>query len=99
MAYTLGSIGMNGSPKSVENVGTGSVIPRSVPATLDVNPVTKWYIAASLLSLEIGGSTPKLSAVRKMTAFGIPPTPGIAALLMYSIGYPTRVLSVILLSL
>ena len=35
-AYTLGSIGMNGSPNNVENVGTGSVIPLSVPASFAV---------------------------------------------------------------
>ena len=45
---------MNGSPNNVENVGCGSVIPRSVPASLDVNPVTKWYIAAFSSNLEIG---------------------------------------------
>ena len=81
---------MNGSPKSVENVGTGSVIPTSVPATFDVNPVTNWYIAASLESFEIGGSTPNESHVRKITTLGIPPTPGIAAFGINSTGYPTR---------
>lgn len=55
-------------------------MPCSVPATFDVNPVTKWYIAASLLSREMGGKTPKLSAVRKMMTVGMPPLPGWAAL-------------------
>ena len=72
--------GINGSPNSVLKVGCGSLIPRSVPASLEVNPVTKWYIAAFSSSLEIGGSTPKASAVRKITTFGIPPFPGICAL-------------------
>ena len=36
-----GSSGRNGSPKQVENVGTGSVTPISVPATLEVKPDTK----------------------------------------------------------
>ena len=75
-----GAKGMNGSPKRVEKVGIGSVMPCSVPATFDVNPVTKWYIAASLLSREMGGKTPKLSAVRKMITVGMPPLPGWAAL-------------------
>ena len=73
---------MKGSPNNVENVGTGSVIPLSVPANLDVKPVTKWYIAAFLSNLEIGGNTPKASAVKKITTFGMPPIEGIAALLM-----------------
>ena len=77
---------MNGSPNSVENVGTGSLMPISVPATLDVKPVTNWYIAASFESREIGGSTPNESQVRKMTTFGMPPMPGIAAFGMYSTG-------------
>ena len=79
-AYTLGSIGINGSPKHVENVGTGSFTPNSVPASFAVNPVTKWYIAASWLNLEIGGNTPKESAVKNITTFGIPPTPDNSAL-------------------
>lgn len=71
---------MNGSPNRVEKVGCGSVMPRSVPASLEVKPVTKWYIAASSSRREIGGRTPNASAVRKMTTFGMPPTPGMAAL-------------------
>ena len=77
---------MNGSPNNVENVGNGSLMPLSVPATLDVNPVTNWYIAASWSSLEIGGNTPKASAVKKITTLGTPPTPGIWAFWIYSIG-------------
>ena len=68
---------MNGSPNNVENVGCGSVTPLSVPANLDVKPVTKWYIAAFLSSLEIGGNTPNASAVKNTTTFGIPPLEGI----------------------
>ena len=40
-AYTEGSRGRKGSPKQVEKVGTGSVTPISVPATLLVKPDTK----------------------------------------------------------
>ena len=40
-AYTEGSSGRKGSPKQVEKVGTGSVTPISVPATLLVKPETK----------------------------------------------------------
>ena len=67
----MGSRGMNGSPKREENVGCGSLMPRSVPATLEVKPVMKWYMAAFLSSFEMGGSTPKASAVRKMTTSGM----------------------------
>ena len=70
-------MGMKGSPNRVEKVGWGSVMPRSVPASLEVKPVTKWYMAASLLRRLIGGRTPKASAVRKMTTLGMPPSPGI----------------------
>ena len=31
-------MGMKGAPNSVENVGCGSVMPRSVPASLEVKP-------------------------------------------------------------
>ena len=68
---------MNGSPNNVENVGCGSVTPLSVPANVDVKPVTKWYIAAFLSNLEIGGNTPNASAVKKITTLGIPPLEGI----------------------
>ena len=40
-AYTEGSRGRKGSPKQVEKVGTGSLMPISVPATLEVKPDTK----------------------------------------------------------
>ena len=41
LAYTLESMGMKGSPKQVEKVGTGEVMPISVPASLLVKPLTK----------------------------------------------------------
>ena len=72
-AYTMGFSGMKGSPKRVEKVGVGSVMPRSVPATLLVKPDTKWYMAAFLFRREMGGSTPKASAVSMMTTLGRPP--------------------------
>jgi len=52
------------------NVGVGSVIPFSVPATLAVYPLMKWYIAWALVSLETGGRTPKASQVRKTILTG-----------------------------
>ena len=78
---------MNGSPKRDENVGWGSLMPRSVPATLEVKPVMKWYIAELSSSFEIGGRTPKASAVRKMTTSGTRlARPLSTALSMYSTG-------------
>ena len=44
-AYLLGLSGKKGAPKQVENYGSGSVTPRSVPANLEVKPLKKWYIA------------------------------------------------------
>ena len=64
---------MNGAPKHVEKVATGSVIPLSVPATLAVYPLKKWYIAISGVSRETGGKTPNASQVRKITFCGCPP--------------------------
>ena len=61
---------MNGAPKQVEKVGCGSVTPRSVPATLEVKPERKWYIACAGVSRAIGGSTPKASQVSMTTFFG-----------------------------
>ena len=55
----------------------------------------KWYIACSGVRRLTGGSTPNASQVRKITFFGCPPTHGIFALGMYSIGYEQRVFSVI----
>ncbi len=57
---------MKGAPKYAENVATGSVIPRSVPASLEVYPDKKWYIAASVSNFATGGNTPKASAAKKM---------------------------------
>ena len=65
---------MNGAPKQVEKVGCGSVTPRSVPATLEVKPERKWYIACAGVSRAIGGSTPKASQVSMTTFFGAPPS-------------------------
>src|SRR5690606_8553496 len=71
--YSSGRRGMNGAPKQVENVGCGSVTPRSVPATFEVKPERKWYIACAGVSLAIGGSTPKASQVSITTLRGQPP--------------------------
>ena len=38
---------MNGAPKQVENVASGSMTPFSVPATLAVYPDKKWNIASA----------------------------------------------------
>ena len=54
---------MNGAPKHGEKVAAGSVTPTSVPASLAVKPVTKWYITSSGSRIATGGSTPKASAV------------------------------------
>ena len=75
VAYLVGCRGRNAPPKHAEKVGTGAVIPRSVPATLAVNPEMKWYIAWPVESLATGGRTPNASHVRKMHAFGWPPLP------------------------
>ena len=42
-----------------EKEGCGSVIPLSVPASLDVNPHKKWYCAWSSSKIDTGGNTPK----------------------------------------
>ena len=86
---------MNGSPNSEENVGVGSLMPRSVPATFEVKPVMKWYMAEFSSSFEIGGSTPNASHVRKITTSGVRfATPFTTALSMNSTGYATRPFSV-----
>ena len=77
---------MKGSPNRAEKVGTGSLMPSSVPATLEVKPLTKWYMAASADRRAMGGSTPKASQVRKITAVGSPPTPSRQLLGMCSTG-------------
>ena len=82
----MGSSGINGSPNSEENVGVGSVTPTSVPGILAVKPVTKWYIAASAVRREMGGSTPKASQVRNSTTLGVVPMPLVHALGMCSTG-------------
>jgi len=41
LAYNPGCNGKKASPKQAENVGSGSTIPYSVPATLAVYPVMK----------------------------------------------------------
>src|SRR5881227_4311419 len=44
-AYLLGCQTRNGPPKHGENVADGSFTPSSVPATLAVYPLMKWYMA------------------------------------------------------
>ena len=90
---------MNAAPKQAENVASGSFTPTSVPATFAVYPLMKWYMACSGVSFDTGGSTPKASAVRKMTSVGCPATHGMRALAMCSIGYAPRVFWVMLASL
>ena len=66
--------------------GHGLLMPSSVPATLEVKPLTKWYMAASADRRAMGGSTPKASQVRKITAVGSPPAPSRQLLGMCSTG-------------
>jgi hypothetical protein len=46
----------------------------------------KWYIACSFVNLEIGGNTPKASAVKKKIFFGAVPIEGTTMLSIKSIG-------------
>ena len=82
----VGCKGIKGDPKQAEKVAWGSVTPRSVPATFAVYPLMKWYMACSGVSLEIGGSTPKASAVRKIIFSGWFPIPVSLAFGIKSIG-------------
>src|SRR5699024_672809 len=93
-AYVIGERGKNGAPKQAENVASGSVMPRSVPASLLVYPLKKWYIACSFVNLLIGGSTPDASAVRKIIVFGWPAILDDTILFIFSNGYAARVFSV-----
>ena len=93
-AYTVGGSVMNGAPKHAENVATGSVMPRSVPATFAVYPEMKWYSACACVRREIGGSTPNASAVSMITSVGCPPVPDGTMLSRCVIGYAPRVFSV-----
>src|SRR6476620_10712874 len=67
-AYLLGCQTRNGPPKHGENVADGSFTPTSVPATLAVYPLMKWYIACAGESELTGGSTPNASQVRNTTS-------------------------------
>src|SRR6516225_6403819 len=60
-AYLLGCQTRNGPPKHGEKVADGSFTPTSVPATLAVYPLMKWYIACAGDSALTGGSTPNAS--------------------------------------
>ena len=97
-AYTAGCKGKNAYPKHALNVGPGSLTPYSVPATLAVYPLIKWYIACSGVNLATGGKTPNASQVKKNIFFGWPPTAGILTLSINSRGYDTLVFSVIEIS-
>src|SRR5262249_2671766 len=97
-AYTFGCQTRNGPPKQGENVADGSLTPTSVPATLAVYPLMKWYIACAGDSELTGGSTPNASQVRKTTSVGWPETHGMRALRMKWMGYAPRVFSVMLVS-
>lgn len=44
-------------PKQAEKVACGSVTPSSVPATLAVYPLTKWYMVWPRDNLLTGGNT------------------------------------------
>ena len=64
---------MKGAPKHGEKVAAGSVTSTSVPASLAVNPMTKWYITSSGSRMATGGSTPKASAVNSTIVVGCGP--------------------------
>ena len=65
--YLVGCSSRKAWPKQAEKVGVGSVMPRSVPASLEVKPDRKYYWVCSGVRMDTGGSTPKASADRKMT--------------------------------
>src|SRR5262245_13391899 len=85
-AYLLGCQTRNGPPKHGENVADGSLTPTSVPATLAVYPLMKWYIAWAGDRALTGGRTPNASHVRKMTSVGWPAMHGMRAFLMKWMG-------------
>jgi len=85
-AYLLGCHTRNGPPKHEEKVAEGSVTPTSVPATLAVYPLMKWYIAWAGANKLTGGKTPKASQVRKMISVGCAAMQGMRAFWMNSIG-------------
>src|SRR5678816_4158123 len=85
-AYLAGCHTRNGPPKQGENVVVGSLTPTSVPATLAVYPLMKWYMAWAGLRRLTGGNTPNASQVRKMMSVGWPAVHGIRAFRMKSIG-------------
>src|SRR5512145_2196158 len=86
-AYLPGCQTRNGPPKQGENVAEGSLTPSSVPATLAVYPLMKWYMAWAGVSEATGGRIPTASQVRKTTSVGCPATHGTRALGIDSIGY------------
>src|SRR5690606_30776310 len=61
-AYLVGCQTRNGPPKQGEKVACGSFTSTSVPATLAVYPLMKWYIACAGVSFATGGRTPNASA-------------------------------------
>ncbi len=65
-AYCVGCSDRKAAPKQAENVGVGSVTPRSVPASLAVKP-EEVILRLAGSQAETGGSTPNASAVRKIT--------------------------------
>lgn len=93
-AQTVGCNGMKASPKHDEKVGTGSMIPISVPATLAVYPEMKWNLDSPGDSLAIGGKTPKASQVKKMMFLACPAIDGNLAFGMCSNGQQALVFSV-----
>src|SRR5699024_5035335 len=93
-AYVIGERGKNGAPKQAENVASGSVMPRSVPASLIVLPLKEAHIAWRYYNKLIGGRTTDASAVRKILAFGWPGILFEIILLIFSNEYAARVFSV-----
>ena len=82
-------------PKPVYEVMKLGLVPTSVPATFAVYPDMKWYMACPEFNLEIGGKTPKASAVKKIMFSGDLPVESAFAFSMKFTGYATRVFSVL----
>mmetsp|Transcript_19633 Transcript_19633/g.46862 ORF Transcript_19633/g.46862 Transcript_19633/m.46862 type:complete len:207 (+) Transcript_19633:184-804(+) len=85
-AYLYGCHTRNPLPKHAEKLACGSHSPLSLRPTLRLYPLTKWYIACSVVSRLTGGRTPNPSQTSMMMFLGCVPTQGTSALRMYRMG-------------
>jgi len=69
--YFVGWTDRNASPKQAEKVGCGSVTPRSVPASLAVNPDRKWYLVCSFVRFWYGRKNTKSIGTKKNYFIGM----------------------------